>query len=88
MSLKHNDCLNFSPIDAVKGICRLTKDIVNIDSGTCKNIAIVPKCKNCKHFGASDVNGIGLCKGLSKDDWTFESLNAITCKGHEFKQER
>lgn len=85
MKLKHNDCLNFSTIDATKGICRITKQLINIDSETCSNLALMPKCKNCINFEKPDEKGIGTCIGLEKEDWTFESLNAITCKGHKFK---
>ena len=85
MKLRHNDCLNFSSIDAAKGICRLTKEIINIDSDVCEALNLAPKCKNCKNFDKPNNEGIGVCKGLAKEDWTFESLNAVTCNGHEFK---
>lgn len=87
MILKHNDCLNFCSIDAAKGICRLTKEFINIDSCICKSLVLAPKCGNCKNFKISDNNGIGICKGLEHEDWTFSSLSAITCRGHELENE-
>lgn len=84
--MKHNDCLNFSSIDAAKGICRLTKQIINIDSTVCEHLKLTPKCKICKSFEKTSEDGTGLCKGLSKEDWTFENLNAVTCKGFEFNE--
>lgn len=87
MNLKHNDCLNFCSIDAAKGMCRLTKQVVNIDSDTCGSLVLAPKCNNCRHFDNPDDKGIGMCSGLSKENWTFGSLNAITCIGHEFRNE-
>lgn len=85
MSLNHSDCLNFCSIDAAKGICRLTKELINIDSDACPNFKLAPKCCNCKHFENEDEKGMGTCKGLEQENWTFASLNAITCKGHEFR---
>ena len=87
MKLKHNDCLNFCSIDAAKGMCRITKQLINIDSDICEGLVLAPKCNNCKHFNNPDEKGIGICSGLSKEDWTFGSLSAVTCKGHEFKRE-
>jgi 4-hydroxyphenylacetate decarboxylase small subunit len=81
--MKHNDCLNFSSIDAAKGICRLTKQLINIDSGVCEHLKLAPKCKNCKSFEKTSAAGTGICRGLSKEDWTYESLNAVTCRGYE-----
>lgn len=88
MKFKHSDCLNFCNIDAAKGICRLTHEFINIDSDTCDNLKMAPKCHNCQHFCRPDSKGVGQCTGLAKEDWTFADLNAITCEGHEFKQAR
>jgi 4-hydroxyphenylacetate decarboxylase small subunit len=88
MKLNHNDCLNFCSIDAAKGICRLSKQTINIDSDICNSLVLAPKCNNCIHFDKPDDKGIGTCKGLEKEDWTFGGLCAVTCKAHEFKRER
>lgn len=82
--LKHNDCLNFCSIDAAKGICRLTKGFVNIDSDICECLVLAPKCNNCRNFHEPDEKGVGICKGLEYEDWTFGELSTITCEGHEF----
>lgn len=84
--MKHNDCLNFSNIDAAKGICRLTKQLIIIDSDVCENLKLAPKCKNCKSFEKTNEDGTGICRGLTKEDWTFESLSAVTCKGFELNE--
>ena len=85
MALKQNDCLNFCSIDAAKGICRLTKQLINIDSDVCGKFQLAPKCSNCEHFHDADEKGIGICKGLSKEDWVYGSLNAGTCAAHKWK---
>lgn len=28
---KHSDCMNFCAVDATKGICRLSKQMINLD---------------------------------------------------------
>lgn len=86
MALKHNDCLNFCSIDANKGICRVTKNLIYIDTDTCSKFDLAPKCNNCENFHNADENGIGICKGLSKEDWVYGSLNAVTCNGHKFNR--
>lgn len=88
MALKHIDCLYFCSIDASKGICRVTKQFINIDTDVCDRMALAPKCNNCKQFHDEDEQGIGICKGLSKEDWVYGSLNAGTCAAHEFKDKR
>lgn len=85
MSLKHNDCAKFCSIDATKGICRMTKHLINIDGDVCPNFALAPKCNNCLHFHNADEKGIGVCKGLPKEDWVYGSLNAITCAEYKGK---
>jgi len=84
MELKHNDCLNFCAIDAAKGICRLTKQHIAIDDPACSSLVKAPKCKNCMNFKDSGADGIGQCTGLEIDNWTYATLNAVTCKGHTF----
>ena len=88
MALKHNDCLYFCSIDASKGICRVTKQFINIDSEVCPRLALAPKCNNCANFHDADEQDMGICRGLAKDDWVYGSLNAGTCTGHEFKDKR
>lgn len=85
MDLKHNDCLHFCNIDAAKGICRVTKQLINIDSDVCDRLVLAPKCKNCEQFHDADENNLGICKGLAKDDWVYGSLSAVTCKAYTLR---
>ncbi len=80
---RHIDCMNFSPIDAAKGICRLTESMIPIDSDICPNFREKRKCENCVNFKSPDKDNIGTCIGLEKDDWTFGELNAVTCEGYQ-----
>ena len=84
--MKHNDCLNFCNIDAAKGICRLTKNFIAIDGDVCEKFDLAPKCNNCENYHDENEQGIGVCKGLQKEDWVYGNLNAITCKAHKFNK--
>lgn len=78
--LKHNDCRNFIPVDVAKGICRLTEQLILIDSPVCKNFSVLPKCKNCCHFSPSQTEEfIGVCGAESNKPWTYSELIAVTC---------
>ncbi|MCM1990850.1 4-hydroxyphenylacetate decarboxylase small subunit [Oceanirhabdus seepicola] len=85
MNIKHNDCLHFSNIDAAKGICRLTGNIVEIDSDACASYDKKAKCKFCKNFTEESTDGIGTCVGLKVNDWVYGELNAVTCSSYEEK---
>ena len=83
---KHSDCMNFCAVDATKGICRLSKQMINLDDAACPEIKVMPKCKKCKNFVEANDEGIGKCVGLEKEDWVYSTLNAITCEGHVFNE--
>lgn len=82
---KHIDCANFSPIDAAKGICRLSEKMVAIDSETCPNFKEKKKCCNCANFKNPDKDGMGTCVGMAKEAWTYKDLCAVTCEGYKVK---
>ena len=67
---------------------KVTKEFINIDSDVCARLVVAPKCNNCENFHDADEQGIGICKGLAKEDWVYGSLNAGTCAAHEFKDKR
>lgn len=80
---KHNECENFAPVDVVKGICRLSNNIVPINSEVCAKFEAIPKCKDCTFFKNPDKDGIGLCTGLTKEYWTAGNYNAGLCEGYK-----
>lgn len=83
--LNHSDCLNFTTIDAAKGICRVLNKIVFIDTDTCNEYAELPKCKNCKCFTNPNDDNVGTCTGLNKEAWTYGELTSVTCEGYKAK---
>ncbi|MCY6484077.1 4-hydroxyphenylacetate decarboxylase small subunit [Clostridium aestuarii] len=84
-NLKHSDCFNFSRIDAAKGICRVSGNLIPIDSKVCSNFKKAAKCKFCKNFKEANKDGIGVCVGLEKEAWCHEELDAVTCEGYHEK---
>ena len=80
---KHSECENFVPVDVVKGICRLTNEMVLIDSQVCSRFEAIPKCRSCTFFKNPDKDGIGSCTGLQKDYWTAGNYNAGLCEGYK-----
>jgi 4-hydroxyphenylacetate decarboxylase small subunit len=81
-NMKHSDCVNFSPVDAAKGICRLSNSMVFIDTEVCENFREACKCGNCKNFKNSNNDNVGTCVGFKKEAWTYADLNAVTCEGY------
>lgn len=79
---KHNDCENFAPVDVTKGICRLTNELVLIDSPVCVKFAAIPRCRGCSFFRHPDKEGIGTCTGLQKEYWTAANYSAALCQGY------
>jgi 4-hydroxyphenylacetate decarboxylase small subunit len=82
-NMKHNDCVNFSPVDVAKGICRLSNQTVFIDALVCEKFNEVSKCKNCSSFKNPNKDNMGTCVGLKKPSWTYGELNAVTCEGYK-----
>jgi len=82
MNFKHHDCRNFLPVDAAKGICNRTKQMVLIDSPVCENFNELPKCRNCSNYaaGGMDKETLGICEAGSTKPWTFEDLIAVNCE--------
>lgn len=85
-SMNHSDCVNFAPVDALKGICRCSNNLILIDTPVCENFKETCKCKNCINFKDPDSNNIGICVGLNKDAWTSGELYAVTCGGYKLNK--
>lgn len=83
--LNHNDCRNFIPVDAAKGICSVNKTEILIDGPTCPKFETLPKCKNCSNFTDQDDKAMGICAGFKDKYWTFGDLKAVTCEGYQAK---
>lgn len=84
-NMKHSDCSNFCPIDAAKGICRLTNEMIFIDTDLCSHFDEISKCKNCTKFLNPDKDGIGTCVGFKKETWSPSELKSTLCEKYERK---
>ncbi len=80
MMHKHNECENFCFVDVAKGICRLSGELVLIDTEVCGEFAVAPCCGNCEKFTADKE--LGLCSGYGKEYWTTAETRAVVCEGY------
>jgi hypothetical protein len=82
----HRDCLNYAPLDGIKGICHRTKDPVSADMEACAEFAAYPKCRVCGHYGPdAQKSGIGIC-GASKNRFAaYADMRAGTCEDYKEK---
>ena len=78
----HSDCINFTQFDVFKGYCRKANGFVLIDTEICPAFEAKAKCKNCKNFCDANDEGIGTCKGLTKEFWAYAEMDAKTCEGY------
>jgi 4-hydroxyphenylacetate decarboxylase small subunit len=81
--ITHADCDNFVPLDVAKGICRLSDEVVLIDSEVCGNFEQIPKCRDCKFFRIDEAE-LGTCTGREKQYWADGNYRAQLCR--EFKR--
>jgi|GEM_PF-551502 len=80
----YRDAMNYSNIDAIKGIDLLTKEIVMGDDLAPVGYKIKPKCKFCNKFLPDSKNGsLGICKASKNDFMAYPDMIAVTCKDYE-----
>lgn len=77
--IKHMDCRNFAAIDAAKGICHRTKELIPADGDRCEHFVAVPKCGFCSHFAAGEQY-LGACNAVSTRPIAYPDLIAVTCE--------
>lgn len=51
--------MNFCAVDATKGICRLSKQMINLDDAACPEIKVMPNVKIVKILLKLNDEGIG-----------------------------
>ncbi|EMR7683808.1 4-hydroxyphenylacetate decarboxylase small subunit [Yersinia enterocolitica] len=77
----HGHCHNFCPIDVAKGLCRLSTQIVMIDSPVCSEFREMPRCVHCRYFEGE--TSPGQCHGLVKPYWVDGNSRAGLCDTFE-----
>ncbi len=85
--MMHKDCRNFAPVDVVKGVCHVHKQMVMIDSPVCESYKMLPKCENCNNFKPDSAQAdLGVCQAETTEPWTYAELNAVTCEQYRKKK--
>jgi hypothetical protein len=80
----YRDVMDYSPIDVIKGIDLVTKEIVMADDPAPEGYRVKPKCKFCKNFLTDDKNGyLGTCKASKINFMAYPDMTATTCKDYE-----
>ena len=79
-ALQHNDCLNYCHVDAAKGICRRTQEMVLSDAESCAEYVQLPKCKFCQQYTPGEQAGLGVCTAEDGHPWAAPEMIAVTCE--------
>ncbi|MFH1453128.1 MAG: 4-hydroxyphenylacetate decarboxylase small subunit [Armatimonadota bacterium] len=83
-NFRHINCINFAPVDVIKGICHKTKKTISSDGNSCKNFVKTQKCGYCKNFTpASKETNLGICKKSKNDFFAYADMAAVTCGHYE-----
>ena len=79
----HQDCENYTAIDAFKGLCRRNKEIKMADEVVCDDLIPMKKCRYCKHY-TTGKEFLGMCMGKTM---VYPDLLAKTCHDFEWHHE-
>ena len=79
-SCSHKTCRNYAPVDVVKGLCHLSKNLVDAASPSCDQCEALPLCKLCKHYTATSKEFVGSCSAQKTPFFTYPDLVATTCE--------
>jgi 4-hydroxyphenylacetate decarboxylase small subunit len=84
---KNQDCRNYAPVDVVKGICHITKEVVLADGLSCSCFTSLPKCKLCQNYTPSHEEYIGTCKASPAKPMSYPDLIGVTCEQFMWKKD-
>ncbi len=84
---KNLDCRNYAPVDIVKGICHVSKELVSADGQTCDHFEKIPRCKFCQYYRPGTTEFIGVCTAAAGDPMTYPDLSSVTCELFAWKQD-
>ena len=82
---KHMHCRNYAPIDVVKGVCHVTKDVVQADDHACPSFDRLPRCSECGRYVAGRDEYAGVCTAAPDRPMTYPDLVAVTCETFEWR---
>jgi hypothetical protein len=80
MAFAYRDTREFIPVDADKGMDRLTGKMVQADVDAPAGYTKLPKCKFCKNYKEEAAN-IGTCEASMNDPkfMAYGDMIAVTC---------
>ncbi|MCJ2163433.1 MULTISPECIES: 4-hydroxyphenylacetate decarboxylase small subunit [unclassified Pseudodesulfovibrio] len=80
MKLEYRDTREFVPVDADKGLDRLTGEMVKGDSKAPESYTRLPKCKFCQNYSESEDN-MGICEASMQEGkfMAYGDMTAVTC---------
>ncbi len=80
MKLEYRDTREFVPVDADKGLDRLTGKMVQADAVAPEGYTRLPKCKFCQNYSESEAN-MGICQGSMQEGkfMAYGDMTAVTC---------
>lgn len=78
--LVYRDTRNYAPIDVIKGVDLLTKEIVLGDDEAPEGAERMPKCKFCRNFTATE-DYLGICQASANNPkfMAYGDMIALTC---------
>ncbi len=79
MKLSYRDTREFVPVDADKGLDRVTGAMVPADSPAPSGYTLLPKCKFCKNYTETAQN-IGVCEASTQEPkfMAYGDMTAVT----------
>jgi 4-hydroxyphenylacetate decarboxylase small subunit len=84
--LRHVDCRNYAPMDVVKGLCHLKKQLVPADEEACDSCERLPKCAHCRRFLAGGREYLGTCTAGPARPMAYPDMAAVTCEDFAWKE--
>ncbi len=84
-SWRHVDCRNYAPVDVVKGICHVKKQVVLAGESSCETFDKLPKCSHCQHYLAGEREYLGKCTAVASQPMAYPDMTAVTCEDFVWK---
>lgn len=77
----HRDCRNYAPLDAARGICHKTKEVVAADEKNCECFSCLPRCCRCSNYAADESKPqVGICRRSPNNFLAYGDMTAKTCR--------
>jgi hypothetical protein len=80
VKLEYRDTREFVPVDADKGLDRLTGEMVKADAVAPEGYTRLPKCKFCQNYKESEAH-LGICEASMQEDKfiAYGDMTAVCC---------